>query len=65
MNKKGRSMADDGHSKSGGGEANKTASGKLAGLKQNLLAERNALEEKMQQLQRRLEAINVLLEEEG
>ena len=37
--------------------------GKLAGLKQNLLAERAALEEKMQQLQRRLEAIEVLLEE--
>ena len=36
---------------------------RLAGLKQNLLAEKALLEEKMQQLQRRLEAIQVLLED--
>ena len=39
------------------------ANRKLAGLKQNLLTEKNTLEEKMQQLQRRLAAIQVLLED--
>jgi hypothetical protein len=63
MKKKGRSMTEHRHSKSRDAEAKK-ASGKLAGLQQNLLAERDALEEQMQQLQRRLKAISVLLEED-
>ncbi|MFV1965284.1 MAG: hypothetical protein ACC628_07660 [Pirellulaceae bacterium] len=43
--------------------AKRSAARKLAGLKQNLMAEKAALEEKMEQLQRRLEAIAILLEE--
>jgi hypothetical protein len=41
----------------------RSGGGGLAGLRQNLMSEKAALEEKMQRLQKRLAAIEVLLEE--